>query len=268
MPLPAAAQEFFLKVFNHAVKEPKVETLKPVYYMLDGACHQLLSLLPDEVQREFDQQLCCMLSSNSAGNNSMLLLWCFGIVLLTERCNSLRSKPETGFDQEWKTSSGQKLFSSTKGLHKTITLTCMSVVLAMKDGVGVSSIEATESIHVATRLLQYIDSDARCSWAKSGPLPEKTLAKLLDKIERLDTSSRVLVEALSFCALLIAKEDIGTKIVRKYEQCLGNITEFAAFEGVRETLSISLVRFAVSPFAQLPGAFHTDNVSPSCIETR
>jgi hypothetical protein len=257
VPLPAAAQEFFLRVFQNATQDPNVDTLKPVYCMLNGACRRLLSLLPHDAQQQFDRELCRILSSNSAGKDSMLLLWCFGIVLLAERPEDIQDiygshlttsqkSSSQHLEKHWKTSSGQKLFASTKGLHKTITLTCMSVVWAMKGDVGLSDDEAIEGIRIASRVVCLVDRHARESWRKSGALAESTYTKLLSKVERAGVSPKVLFEASCFCAQIAGQTEIPSAVVTKYEQCLIRISDMADPESFRETLSVSLPIFAVS----------------------
>ncbi|KAL6712312.1 hypothetical protein ACN47E_000189 [Coniothyrium glycines] len=251
--LPAAAQDFFLHVFRNAVQNPNIDTLKPVYRMLDGACRHLLGLLPHDIQQEFDRELCRMLSSNSAGKDSMLLLWCFGIVLLTERPdevnqvqvrarNTMQPPSAANSKDQWRTSSGQKLFVSSKGIHKTITLTCMSVVWAMK-GVGISDDEAEEGLRIASRVLHFVDKDSRRNWSASGPLAQNTMSKLLSKIDHSSAPKQVLFEALRFYALVTGHEGLQATIVTTFEECLMEWSLQADPEHLRETLSVSLPVF-------------------------
>ena len=62
-----------------------MNTLKPVYYMLNGACRGLYTLLPSDSARLLDDKLHQILTSRNAGECSMLMLWLFGVVTLAEQ---------------------------------------------------------------------------------------------------------------------------------------------------------------------------------------
>ncbi|KAH7402735.1 hypothetical protein BKA66DRAFT_449383 [Pyrenochaeta sp. MPI-SDFR-AT-0127] len=254
IPLPAAAQALFLRVFTSATQDPSVSTLKPVYYLLNGACWQILSLLPQDTREQFDRELCHILSSNGAGQNSMLLLWCFGIIILAEYPLRVNEKPcsrpdplnpiSSGINKrQWRTFSGQKLFGSIKGSYKTITLTCMSVVWATKGHVGVSDDEAVEGIRIASRTLQLVDQTVRESWRKSSSLAENTCQKLFEKIKRPGINGAVLLEALCFYTMILGHENLQSDIVTQYEQFLMDITQFADPDSFDEILALSLPAF-------------------------
>jgi hypothetical protein len=151
-PLPATAQKFFLIVVKKAIHSPNAATLKPIYYILNGACRQLHSILPSDTRRHFDAALLNILKSNLAAESSMVLLWICGITLLAEQPVS----PDTS-SQLWMTPSGQKLFGSTKDMHKTIFLTGLEVLLILKG--EVTDDEATEGLRIASRILQSINRD-------------------------------------------------------------------------------------------------------------
>ena len=225
--------------------------------MLNGACRQILSLVPVDVRQQFDEQLCQILSSKGAAQNSMLLLWCFGIVLLVEHPNDIGNRPipQRDFEQpvsskvmqrQWKTSSGQKLFGSTKGTCKTITLTCMSVVWAAKGHVGVSDEEAIEGTRIASRVLRFVDQDVRENWPKSSPLAANTFSKLSEKIKRAGINRAVLFEALYFYAMIVGQGKIEPEMVTLYEQCLAEFPQVSDPDYLGETLALTLPVFAVS----------------------
>ncbi|KAF1841622.1 uncharacterized protein K460DRAFT_388516 [Cucurbitaria berberidis CBS 394.84] len=236
IPLPAAAQSFFLHVFEKAIQTPHVDTLKSVYSMLNGACRQILSHLPLDTRQQFDTELCQILYSENAARDSMLLLWCFGIVLLVEHSDSgpEPSKTTETMERQWKTSSGKKLFGSTKSSYKTITLTCLSVIWALKGSVGVSDDDAIEGIRIASRTLRFVDQHVRESWPRSSSLAGNTVQKL----------QPILLEALSFYATIAGLETLQSETVMQYEQCLVEATQFADPDCLGETLAMSLPAFA------------------------
>ena len=255
IPLPASAQSFFLRVFERASQNPDVSTLQPVYSMLNGACRKLLSLLPAEVRQQFDRELCHILSSNGTGQNSMLLLWCFGIVILAEHPEEFSESQNFGFDQststaglekQWKTASGRKLFGSPNGMHKTINLTYLSVIWATKGDVGVSDAEAIEGIRIAVRTLRFVDAEARAGWPNSSALAKNIFPKLPAKILREGNNPAVQLEALCFFAMIAGANNLPMEIVTQYQRCLATLEDLADSDALREILPVSLPIFAVS----------------------
>lgn len=253
--LPASAQSFFLRVFERAIQNPDVSTLQPVYSMLNGACRTLLSLLPAEVRQQFDRELCHILSSNGTGQNSMLLLWCFGIVILAEHPEGFSDSQNFGLDQptstaglekQWKTASGRKLFGSPSGLYKTINLTYLSVIWATKGDVGVSDVEAIEGIRIAVRTLHFVDNEARAGWPNSSALAKNIFPKLPAKVLREGIHPAVQLEALCFYAMIAGPGNLPVEIVTQYQRCLATLEELADADSLREILLVSLPIFAVS----------------------
>ncbi|KAI8938001.1 hypothetical protein NX059_005675 [Plenodomus lindquistii] len=242
VPLPSSAQEFFLRVFQKSIQKPCVETLKPVYRMLNGACSRLFSLLPRETQQQFDQQLRHILKSSDVGKDAMLLLWCFGIVLLVEYPNAVSSQHKSS--STYKTASGQKLFLGTTSLYRTITLASLSVIWALKGGVGGSDEEATEGIRIASRVLRVIDQDVRENWPKSDARARGTFLKLVEKTERLDTESAIFFEAVGYQALILGPNGIQSETATQYQSCLARTISLAHGHDLTESLSDSLPAFA------------------------
>ncbi|KAF2790112.1 hypothetical protein K505DRAFT_327781 [Melanomma pulvis-pyrius CBS 109.77] len=256
VPLPASAQPFFLRVFDRAIHAPDVSTLEPIYRMLNGACRELLRLLPSEARRRFDKALCHILSSNSAGQNSMLLLWCIGVVVLAERphyvegIRSFLSSSETtktpngSPERPWKTASGRKLFGSASDVNKTINLTYLSVMWASKGDVVPDS-EAIEGIRIATRTLAHVDQEMRIAWPNTNPRAKDAFLKLPTKILRKGIDIGVQFEALCFHAMVAGENNLPSHIVEQYEVNLANITSlYTDTESLRESLSVSLPLFA------------------------
>lgn len=261
MSLPASAQSFFLRVFERATQSPDVSVLQPVYSMLNGACRKLLGILPAEVRQQFDRELCHILSSNGTGQNSMLLLWCFGIVILAEHPEEFsesqdiglqRPTPTAATEKHWKTASGRKLFGSPSGLYKTINLTYLSVIWAIKGDVGVSDAEAIEGIRIAVRTLRFVDREARENWPNSSPLSKNIFPKLPTKILRADINVAVQLEALCFYAMIAGANNLPMDLVAQYQRCLTLLDEVADTNSLREILLMSVPVFAVSTTYRAP----------------
>ncbi|XPS94197.1 hypothetical protein M3J09_003521 [Ascochyta lentis] len=251
--LPASAQSFFLRVFERATQTPDVSTLQPVYSMLNGACRKLLDLLPADARQQFDCELCHILSSNGTGQNSMLLLWCFGIVILAEHpedsdaFQDLEPRQPASIpsvERQWKTASGRKLFGSTNGLYKTINLTYLSVIWAAKGDVGVSDAEAIEGIRIAVKTLRFVDCEARERWPSSSALAKNIFPKLPTKIVRRGINPAVQLEALCFYAMVAGPNNLPIEVVTQYQCCLAALEDLTAANSLYEILEVSLPIFA------------------------
>ncbi|ORY11520.1 hypothetical protein BCR34DRAFT_624776 [Clohesyomyces aquaticus] len=257
VPLPASAHPFFLRVFERAKTKPDACTLKPMYYMLNGACRDLLGLLPPEARHAFDKEICKILSSNATAQNSILLLLCFGIVILAEHpqdvgkvsslfASAIISTPTSSPARQWNTSSGRKLFGSTDDLRKTINLTYLSVIWVTKGDVGVSDGDAVECIRIAIRTMQFIDKDIRQSWPKSSSLSRNTFPKLPNKILRKGIHCSVQFEALCFYAMIAEETCLRGEAMAQYENALTKVALLQTDEKFfGETLATSLPLFAV-----------------------
>lgn len=250
--LPATAQKFFLHVFGKAVHSPNAATLKLIYYMLNGACRQLHCILPSDTRRQFDAALLNILRSNIAAKSSMVLLWICGIILLAENSDHLQSllygpeqpvSPDT-LSQLWTTPSGQKLFGSTKDMHKTIFHVGLKVVLILEG--EVTDDEATEGLRIASRVLQSINRDVLDSWPRSDKNNSVLLKKYPVKLMDSNTDRTVLFEALSFYAVLAGPQGLSQEIVALYESSMTKVTRKGNPDYLAETLSVSLPLYEVS----------------------
>lgn len=185
----------------------------------------------------------------------MLLLWCFGIVILAEHPEefsdsqgfALEQPTSTaGFEKQWKTASGRKLFGTPNGMYKTMNLTYLSVIWATKGDVGVSDAEAIEGIRIAVRTLRFVDIEARTGWPNSSALAKNIYPKLPAKILREGINSAVQLEALCFFAMITGANNLPKEIVTQYQRCLATLQDLAEPDALREILLMSLPLFAVS----------------------
>ncbi|KAF2997399.1 hypothetical protein E8E13_005156 [Curvularia kusanoi] len=221
--------------------------------MLNGACRNLLALLPSDIRQQFDRELCQILSSNGTGQNSMLLLWCFGIVVLAEHPDKFsdleaietdNTKSSPSLDRPWTTASGRKLFGSLNGIYKTLNLTYLSVIWATKGDVGVSNTEAIEGIQIAVRTLRLVDIEVRASWPNSSALAKNIFPKLPAKILREGICPMVQVEALCFYGLIAGANKLPMDIVSQYQRCLSSVEGLTGTDSLHDILSMSLPIFA------------------------
>jgi hypothetical protein len=255
VPLPASTQPFFLRVFEQARQEAEVTTLKAVYCMLNGACRNLLGLLSTSRREQFDQLLSRILSHNRTGQRSMLMLWCFGIALLAEPWSDTvgTQGPQLSIErtaatprEQWKTASGHKMFGAPDKIYKTISLTYLSVIFAIKDEEDVSDEDAVEGIRIAICTLQCADRTALKEWRKSSDLAKATFTKLPSKILRTNINPAVQFAAMCFYSLVAGEGNLPTDVVTQYERCLTNIADLGPWDRLAETLLLSLPIYIVS----------------------
>ncbi|KAL5418539.1 hypothetical protein PMIN03_001018 [Paraphaeosphaeria minitans] len=280
VPLPASIQSFFLRVFDQASRKPNVQTLKPIYCMLTGACRGFLSLLTFDAKQLFDEQLCHVLKSKVAPENFMLLLWCFGIAILAEHPELIDSEsgahegPESGTVKEnpsveWVTAAGRKLFDSANACKKTINLACLSVIWAIRDGSGVPDDEAIQGIRIATRALQLVDQRTLEQWATADMNSMNTNTKLWEKIQRCEVKPAVQREALCFYAVVGGPKKLYPAVIEAYEAALVNLEGWSAME-TQKSLSFSLSLFAdrmqQASVQSLLGQLLEINHSPASVE--
>lgn len=185
----------------------------------------------------------------------MLLLWCFGIVVLAEHPEEFSESQNfglnhptstSGTEKQWKTASGRKLFGSPNGMYKTINLTYLSVIWATKGDVGVSDAEAIEGIRIAVRTLRFVDVEAQAGWPNSSALAKSIFPKLPAKILREGINPAVQLEALCFFGMIAGAKNLPIEIVTQYQRCLASLENLADPNALREILLVSLPIFAVS----------------------
>jgi hypothetical protein len=79
--LPASAEDFFLRVFNGAVKDPCLTTLLPIYALLNGACEVLMNILPRNSLDYLRDELLRMMRSVKAVEDQVVTLLCLAILV-------------------------------------------------------------------------------------------------------------------------------------------------------------------------------------------
>lgn len=186
----------------------------------------------------------------------MLMVWCFGIVLLTEfsaeagSSQSLYSSIEhttVTAQKQWTTAAGRKLFDASDK-YKTINLTYFYVIYFTKGGEGVSYEDAVEGIRIAVCVLRCVDRKALRAWPTSSPKARNTFSKLPLKILRADINPAVQLEALCFYAMMIGEGNLSNELVAQYERCLENTAHMTDTGSIDETLLISLPLYSVSQY--------------------
>ncbi|KAF2643460.1 hypothetical protein P280DRAFT_422344, partial [Massarina eburnea CBS 473.64] len=268
VPLPASAQAFFLQVSERALAADSLDEneMRSVYYMLNGACRGLLSLLPYLTKLAFEEKLCRIISSDLKAEDCMLRLWCFGIIILVEHPEALgNGNPPVSVALKWQSKAGKKIFE--KDVSKTLQIACLDVMWITKEHVDIKDTEALESIRIASRTLQLVEQNKRDGWATSAKHASQILTRLSEKALRSHINSSVQLEALSFFALISNGRGLSSELVVKYVAALIETMSVADTNYFEECVSMSLSLFAPhmkeSDIRRILVAVLQSNISPS-----
>jgi predicted nucleic acid-binding Zn-ribbon protein len=175
----------------------------------------------------------------------MLLLWCFGIIIIAE-CpedvssgNGLAAEPT----KQWTTASARRLFE--KQVLKTIDLTCLNVIWVTKEDVNVSENDVVEGIKIATRAMRFVDKSTRAKWLNGTDTARRCMAKLISKIQRPGIDPCVKFEALCFYATMAGAQGLREELVTEYLSLLLGLQNLESDpETLRDTLLNSLPLYA------------------------
>lgn len=80
MPLPSSTQAFFSRLFEASVQDPCVSTIEAVYYVLYGACEELVDILPRNSIKKLCDQLKEMMKGAKNVGDQPLNLYCLAII--------------------------------------------------------------------------------------------------------------------------------------------------------------------------------------------
>jgi len=219
LPLPAAAQTFLSQLFENAMKRPSITTIEPVYALLDGACADLLELLPQASLDQLRDQLTQLMRTAKKIEEQPLSLYCLAIIAKLNkfhhvvgehggRRSSVRFTPSS---QSRDTSAHsweevQKFFQGERAL-KTIHLLVLQVIYACRPESKDSDQPPMKHVRIAREVLSAIDSLVREKWLQSNgaitkKLHEKAASNTLPNLLRL--------EAIAFTAMFKIASDHGS----------------------------------------------------------
>jgi hypothetical protein len=138
------------------------------------------------------------------------------------------------------------MFGSPDKINKTINLTYLSVIFAIKDDDEVSDEDAVEGIRIAICTLRCVDRTALKAWPKSNPRAKEIFTKLPEKIVRENINPAVQFEAMCFYSMVTGEGNLPADIVTQYERRLANVADLVYSDQVGETLLLSLPIYIVS----------------------
>lgn len=193
--LPASAQAFFVRLFDHAVRSPRIETVEPVYSLLRGACGELLEILPQSNLDDFREHLTRMMKTKSSSMDDQLLgLYCLAIIA---RINRQHIDPLTFAARETLTANSQfpssqiassrtreevqKFFCGEWASKRTMPMLALQVVYACRGDHVVSQSTTMKPVQLAREIVLAIEPSARHAFTRSDP---KIMQKLHEKIMR------------------------------------------------------------------------------------
>lgn len=253
-PLPSNAQAFFLHLVDKAVASPTCATLHPVFALLEGACQELLHILPSDTLTSLAEHVFRILKNINNVEGEPLYLLCLGIIKalseprlpkdksLTSPVSSasLLSSPQPR-SPEWRIQAARSYFSGSKAAN-TLKLIALQVLWACRDNAGLSISDASQCLDIANSTVECLDKGLRHGWSRSNA---NIIRKILEKISRPEIPSSLKLRGLIFLGLLaddLAK--LPNQPVATMEHVLQNIPDMP----VSVTTSRLLVQRSISTY--------------------
>lgn len=229
MPLPASAQVFFLRIFESAVRSPSNENIGRVYALLDGACGELLGLLPQGTLNRFEEHLERVmrdLKGFEEGSPFVLCLWIMKALAgpfnwstpntLLPSSGSVSSSSPRPATPDWRSDAARSFFTGSKAA-KTMPLLTLRVIFACKEGIDMSLHQVIEDVKAANEAVQAVDTVVRHEWSRANNLH---IRKLVEKAMRPDIHPDLQLQALTFIGLITNVDNTSAHLTTVYEKLL------------------------------------------------
>ena len=230
VPLPSEIQSIFIRAFEQAAEEPSVQSIKPIYHMLQGTSTMLLGLLSSGVLLRFEEQLFSILR-NIKGDNQSFSLYCLAIMKVLSSATEQHMACDSYDTQEllasthvtpsrWTSDAMNQFFSCTKA-QKTMQLVVLRAMWACTTTTGEPMDERIESLRLANEIIMAVPADVREIWRKANALIGR---KLEEKVlaSALETSLQFL--SLSFVLRLTEDHVYPATIMDRLRQMLAKCT--------------------------------------------
>lgn len=223
--LPASAEDFFLHVFNAAIKKPCLTTLLPIHALLDGACEVLMDILPRNSLDHLRDELVRMMRSVKTVEDQVLTLLCLAILIKVNKKHVIPTEQDLSSSfsvlttQETSSSydHAESLFCGERGA-KTMHLVALQVIYVCgSNGVMVTSLDAAAHVRVATVVAKVIQQDVRLAWARKNA---KIVNKLQEKMMAPALGLTMQIEAIAFATLLSDAKAFSLGALVKIEDLL------------------------------------------------
>lgn len=202
VPLPATAQDLFWRLFDRAVQTPSAASLEPVYLLLEGACHELLDILPQRGLDKLCDQLNKMIKRAKNVEEQLLSLYCLAIlakVHIQQQAHLGDSQKQHNHGPSAKASNEvSKLFTGDRGC-RTLQLLVLQVIYACSLRDQTSEKELRRRAKLSRQISKAVDSETQLEWLKTS-MAQDTSKKLVEKLSQPKLVAGIQLEALAFVA--------------------------------------------------------------------
>ena len=209
VPLPAASQTLFLRIFERAARQPRTESIRPAYSLLKGALSPLVGLLSTAVLSQLEDQLNTIIRSSTKGQEDhCLTLYCLSIMSVVSsaslHCSFTSSasswtasgllRSTEAIPASWRPDAMQAFFTGNRA-PKTLQLIVLRAIWACRAAPTNDYHEMLESLKLANEILIAIPQQLRMQWVNENP---SLVLKLQQKVTLLGWDSRLQMQALVF----------------------------------------------------------------------
>lgn len=251
--LPSHAQTLLVALFERAVTHPVASNIRPIYQVVNGACRDLIGILPFEVLSRLEQHLFTILSAPTGVEDQSLGLYCLAIMrIISEQFNS--DTPSTHEDlwatsnlssadshsEKWNSDAITHFFQGRK-THKTMQLVALRVVFACRPGSDEANAEALTSVILANEVIIAVAESVRAEWCNKNP---NIIRKLQEKCVVGNLIPDLRFQALTFLGALPSSLAIPSQATSLYGRLVLDIEQLVVpQEQYRQSLRLSLHRY-------------------------
>lgn len=271
VPLPLSAQEFFMRAFEKAVKSMEEHHVGVVHSLLNGACGDLLGILPDDRIEHIEEKAYGLLKNSGAKpdsdeDRSKLHLLCLGLMgILAPSCEPKAKKivPRDPMDDHnplllpQRSSPIKHLEEIPRMFRGSAARATMHLTVTLATGVlsnNSKSVDGTtvNYLNIASNILTIMPLDVRQDYFDQSV---KYMSKFIEKVLKAGSHPGIQLQGLVCIGLLHEGRRLPASVVSAYSKALLSARqipqEYLAFA---EAVRLSLPRFA----AQLDEGFIRD----------
>jgi hypothetical protein len=236
--LPAASQNLFLGIVDHATQQPSTASIKPIYLLLKGGLAPLLGLLSHDTLTQLERHFLAVLRNTIGQEDQCLSLYCLAIMkaIVTaadedpsfamaaasyETQELLASTPNS---PKWKPKSMKQYFTGDKA-SKTLHLIVLRVLWASRATAEDTVEQTVECLGLANELIMFLPEATRETWCDENPL---VVRKLKEKAVQSELETRVQLPAFAFICSLCRARNIPEVMVDRLAVILSTTTNLTA----------------------------------------
>ena len=235
--LPAASQNLFLGIVDHATQQPSTASIKPIYLLLKGGLAPLLGLLSHDTLTQLERHFLAVLRNTIGQEDQCLSLYCLAIMkaIVTaadedpsfataasyETQELLASTPNS---PKWKPKSMKQYFTGDKA-SKTLHLIVLRVLWASRATAEDTVEQTVECLGLANELIMFLPEATRETWCDENPL---VVRKLKEKAVQSELETRVQLPAFAFICSLCRARNIPETMVDRLAVILSTTTNLTA----------------------------------------